>query len=710
MQNDKKGVKRVAEGTSRSVTRSVRTKHLEEGSNDVPTVSKTRGTQVRAKPVPAMVAKKRKKTKVTKKIPSSGTGQETTRNDEDGNDEDGNEEEIVDKHDSSNEEEKFSEDLSSTVSVRVNEPKTPMDRLVSQPTEKTIVHSPIPEGDDGTDDIQPEIRSPTESVKKSPLLSRPLMSRINPRDSSPTTVPRTIKKMAPKSKITIPGKVHDEEKSYRDSRQGDRTDTQGGSTSISKNDEISILKKMMRSLNNKMDKVLEKVGKCESELAEEAFSTRELSGIIHSLLSHLEGGNMPQSMLNNKLVPLKRLLVEEGHHKRCVGKHVADRLVKACGCTKLNKATLNEFAAVMRTVFYSSNSGGRKEYKGNNDEMQHLHVTLKKSLTYILINTIQGKEEVGQVVLSQDGVDHLIPKPFWMRTGFTKSKDIKQFYNGKKNVKKGKVDPDESDDNFLQHHIIKKINDTHNLSFNKIRDRVRVDGMKEFWYLFEEHNFQFDEDPKERDSMFDLSKLPVVNVTDVPNSKLSGVLGKIWEGLKEIVGDEFLYLVHYDVRVEGKAGSQNISRIVDLVSISAVILMRLTISTNVNQLLMYHKNMPKAIFTLAEILRHLLQMQREGKLWRMLEELKEDDDEYHIVNMMQDIRPTKEVTRKEMLHNYTINIDEAEYDKLHVVFESDDDKEEPRRKENVSTLAELNSDDDDEFGEELDEAVDFLLN
>ena len=466
--------------------------------------------------------------------------------------------------------------------------------------------------------------------------------------------------------------------------------------------EIEDVRAMQKFMNTKLDKVVEKLEQY-LDVQNNKDECDELRNIVHSLLGNIEASDPPQSIIENKLVPLRRAIIGPGGvHKRSMGKHIIDSLVNACDVETLDMKTLNDFAAVLRTVLYSTNSGGRKEYTGDNDEMADHHTYLKKKITFICVAAIQGREDIGQLTMFCNGIDRVIMKPAWMRKGFTKGKHITEFYSTGRAPKKPKQCK-EDDGDVLQYHIIKKINDTHNSAFNKIRDRVRVDGMKEFWFLFEEHEFEYTDGPPDDQRLFPLSKLPVIDLNRLPDKELPGVVKKVWDGLRDIADGKMTYIVEHNVIVGGKS-ERKLRRTIDLLSVSTMILMRMSCSSSIVDLLAYNAKTTYAIITLAEVLRHLLQLHRRRPVAEYLEEVTHLSPDYHILKVLQDIRPTKVGTRKEMLRKIVEEMDENEFDRLHHdEYESEDDDTGTKNRELVDL------DDNGEFGDELNDAIDFLL-
>ncbi len=116
----------------------------------------------------------------------------------------------------------------------------------------------------------------------------------------------------------------------------------------------------------------------------------ELKNIVHSVLCLMETGKMSQKVIDNKLLPLKRVLTE-GIHKKSMAKHAMNCLGTSCNTKLLDILTLNKFASVIRTVLFSTNSGGRKDFVSDKRTQADNH-EMKKKLTYICVNYMQKSD------------------------------------------------------------------------------------------------------------------------------------------------------------------------------------------------------------------------------------------------------------------------------------------------------------------------------
>ena len=178
---------------------------------------------------------------------------------------------------------------------------------------------------------------------------------------------------------------------------------------------------------------------------------------------------------------------------------------------------------------------------------------------------------------------------------------------------------------------------------------------------------------------------------------------KIWSGLREIANNQLSYIVEYNVNVKGSCRRQ-LRRNIDLIAVSTIILMRMSFVSNTVDLLSFNTKTTYAIVTLAEILRHLLDMHRQKSAEHFLNEVSTDSPDYHVVNLLQDIRPTRLATRKEMCRKAIEEMDAVEFERLHLD-ESLLDEEDGG--ENRNELVDV--DDNGEFGDDLNDAIKFLL-
>ena len=301
----------------------------------------------------------------------------------------------------------------------------------------------------------------------------------------------------------------------------------------------------------------------------------------------------------------------------------------------------------------------------------------------------------------------------WMQPGFTTGKHIIRYFT--KSSRRKKAGEKAGDHDVMCETIIRTINECHWKAFAKIRDRVRVDLMKELFFIFEKNGFKL---VKARDVMkesyVDINKIPLVNVSRVPPGKVRKVLKKIWDGAADIVDDKLTYVFEYDVNVkmeDGKVERKTIVRKINFFYVAALTIMRITGNGALFDLLTYHEKIIRMIVAIAEILVSLTEVYFNGDTYIDFEreECEPGDDEYHILNLLTSIRPTQSDTRQEMVKDHILNITIDEYEKLHHRFEEDneDEEEEEEPKDNERIV-----DDDDAdntlFASELDGAMQFL--
>lgn len=479
-----------------------------------------------------------------------------------------------------------------------------------------------------------------------------------------------------------------------------------GSEDVDASRDVSDLKAMLTNMEGRMERMESMLHRFIREYRKDSDEVEGLRCIIHSLQSHIRGKGMPYSVAENKVAPLRSIL-SDGLHKKCITKYIMDSLVRCCE-EGLSVKVLNTFAATVRTIMYSSNASKKKEYQGDNEEMQAANVDMLKKLTYLVVNTIQERKDVGVDVVHSGSRHVRVDKPYWMKSGFVKSKHIVDFYKGKKPARKDGNECDEEGNDMLRYAVVKKVNEYHKLAFNKIRDRVRVEGMKEFWFLFENYSFVHVQHPDSSSPMVDVSEVPLVDVSRLQKKEVPKVLGKIWNATKEVAGKRYVYEVEYQVHVKTRGDDtrdrRSIHRRVDLLGLSVILLMRLTGNSKLHDLLIYHKKVIHVIVTMAETLRTVLDTHLDVMLQQKLDELTAEDDEYHIINIIQDMRPTQAETRRDMLRKHTLVMEEGEYDRLHNPSADSDEEEMPIESE-VDELV----DDGDEFGDDMRGALEFLM-
>ena len=370
----------------------------------------------------------------------------------------------------------------------------------------------------------------------------------------------------------------------------------------------------------------------------------------------------------------------------------------------------------MRIVLYSKPVGGKKDTSTEDeDKLDESLLEMKKKITYIIINTIKNSHHLGTQTVSINGSTKTIDKPSWMLPGFTTAKHIVQFFS--RNTRRKKIPEKAGDKDAMCATIIRTINEHNGKAFAKIRDRIRADTMKEVFFIFE--NFPIDL-VKTRDiteGLVDISKIPIVNISNVSPAKVRKVLKKIWEGTVDIVGEKLTYIFTYDVDVKMKTGIVERKKMVRKMNFlygAALVLMRITGNGSFFDLLIYHEKIIRVIVAIAEMLITLTEVEFTSKkpINVKREECQLGEEYYHTLNISTCIRPTQIETRQEMVRDHILTVTEDEYDKLHYCEkdEGSDLDEIPEKEAAFEEALVGDSDKDgDLFAEGLNEAMQFLL-
>ena len=468
---------------------------------------------------------------------------------------------------------------------------------------------------------------------------------------------------------------------------------------------------MYERLDDKLNKIIDYQQKTDGE-------GNGLADIVHSLSYHMENNLCSNTYMENKILPLKTVL-NDGLHKKCMTKRIVDSLVLALDTTPtLSPKSINEIARVLRIVVHSKPVGGNKDSSAADDEeLEQSLVELKKEMTFILVTTMQNNPRIGLQNVSVDGKTTQLGKPSWMKPGFISTKHVVQFYS--KVTRRKNAGQKAGDHDAMCDIIIRTMNDYHGKAFAKIRDRVRVDGMKEVFFIFDRSSGV--DIVKARDlfteSFVDIAKVPLVNTSRLPANRVRKVVKKVWSAALEEIGDKLTYIVDYDVDVVKQCGTverKTLVRRMNFLYAAALILMRITGNGTFFDLLTYHEKIIRLLVGIAEL---LVMLTEHEFLTRKRPEPKkepcsEDDDDFHVLNILKSIRPTQSETRDEMIREHILRISEAEYEKLHYQEKEDDDSGEieSEDEENPDEERIVGEDDEDEvrMASELSGAMQFL--
>ena len=183
--------------------------------------------------------------------------------------------------------------------------------------------------------------------------------------------------------------------------------------------EVSALLERIVSLEGKIQKLEtnlgEKINVLTDAVEREGNDGTDLANIIHSLCHQLDNNVQSASYIENKILPLKTVL-NNGMHRRCVGKFIVDKLVRSLGNGgPVDPKMLNDVAKVIRIVLYSKGVEGKKDKKAVDDEDLDFRLReMKCRMTWTIVNYIQNTANVGtQTVCFGDDI-RVVNKPYWM--------------------------------------------------------------------------------------------------------------------------------------------------------------------------------------------------------------------------------------------------------------------------------------------------------
>ena len=162
-----------------------------------------------------------------------------------------------------------------------------------------------------------------------------------------------------------------------------------------------------------------------------------------------------------------------------------------------------------------------------------------------------------------------------------------------------------------------------------------------------------------KESFVDITKIPLVNTSRLPANKVRKVVKNIWDNAVNIVGDKLTYVIDYDVEVVNRSGPperKTLVRRMNFLYAAALILMRITGNGKLIDLLTYHDKIIRLIVGVGEL---LVMLTEHDFLTRKRPEQKEepnyeDDNDFHILNQLNSIRPTQAETRAEMVRENSL--------------------------------------------------------
>ena len=442
----------------------------------------------------------------------------------------------------------------------------------------------------------------------------------------------------------------------------------------------------------------------------------DMANIIHSLCHHLDHNVQSSSYIENKLLPLITVL-NNGMHRRCTGRYIIDKLVRVLGNeTTLDPNILNDVAKIIRVVLYSKSVGGKKDKKMLDDgELDVLSREMKMRMTWILINYIQSTPSVGTQTVSVGDETKVIKKPQWMESGHTLKKHVNEFYA--KNRRRKSMLEKTGERDIMAEAIVRKINEFHVKGFARIRDRLRGDLMGEVWYIFDLDHIEPKRLVNPMDGPIDLRTIPLVKVPKGLNEKQKRkLLTKIWINAGNIIGDKATFTFQYEANVEMKSGEKvkkDVVRKVNFFALAALVLMKITGNGKIMEVMTYHEKSLYVISAIAQMLVAIVENFFVGKKLHALSNKEEcllNDESFHLLNVLEMMRPTQYETRKEIIDEDILNLDEEAYES--VCFKGEEGSEEDEALEPLPT-EECDSDSDDDEdglfnGEEVDDAIAFL--
>lgn len=131
-------------------------------------------------------------------------------------------------------------------------------------------------------------------------------------------------------------------------------------------------------------------------------------------------------------------------------------------------------------------------------------------------------------------------KPCWIQPGFTSAKHIVQLFC--KTTRRKKMAGKAQDRDTMCDIIIRTINDHHGKEFAKIRDRIRVDTIKEVFFIFDNFSVELVKTRYIAEGPVDVSKIPLAKFSRVTAAMVIKVVKKIWDGTVDTVGKKLTYV------------------------------------------------------------------------------------------------------------------------------------------------------------------------
>ena len=357
--------------------------------------------------------------------------------------------------------------------------------------------------------------------------------------------------------------------------------------------------------------------------------------------------------------------------------------------------------------------------------------TFRKYLTWALIRTVGQNKVIGiyERKMVPVGEGKQFSRPFWMEKGFVKKKHLNNVFDREdadlrgvstKGVRKRKLDGDEKsfvlgalrERDEIAEEIVRRLNYSHTIHFNKVRELTRQSFFKEIGFIWEEgFTYEAEKVPS--------SRLPFI-VDDVPCSDIATSAidcenhlknnQQKWEDLVKDTSKDMSFLVSYEVQVPTEGNphvkeTRKLVRCINALKSSYEIIMRMTGTQKADDFMVYHKSSLKVVYLFSCLIRHALMRKLGGYGEFHLSASVDVDD------VVQVMCPPSSKTRKDILLKYVTEISQEEYERRNVATDMGMEVDiQPSNIGNDGFVDLRNRSDDDEDGEDSDEDMNNMFN
>lgn len=461
-------------------------------------------------------------------------------------------------------------------------------------------------------------------------------------------------------------------------RQLDITKEQGSSSSdgrmvtIPKSVLDNMTKTICTSVNKSVSWVLDrKIGALEKE-------KEEYVNIIHSLVGICEG-NKKGTIARHKVQGMKSILSTK-LYRTLFTKFLFLELHRCLGSVDEwmlgddEERDVSKVCKLLRTLMHSSKKGGKKDKIHEDvDILGTEQKELRIKLTWVMLYYIQRNEDVGQLTINVNGGVRKVEKPMWLRAGYITRKMVSEHVKHRKGKRKKNDDEETEEKQQLLEEVMLFFNDTHNKYFNRVRERIREDLMKEFGFLFEDmlninvvSNLTLD--------INRMTEIPEMKLENLGSSDKEEAIRSLWMKGKEIVEDTMTIVVSYKVNVyedeedrskaDGncKFGNVILKRELDFMNVGLSFMLKLTCCTTIYEYFGSNRNSMKLVYGIGRMFMFMFRHLKEK------EERHIDSENtlliFEIESMLDSILPQQLSTRTSICQKEVLNITSSMFDEL----------------------------------------------